>query len=167
MTTNIAGIHNVLADIASRAFKDGKFFTANQNLISYFNSHFPLQQNESWQQFHLPIEWTSRVMSCLLGEQPTVESLRRLKRTGKSTLDTGSTTVKNFKWTPFSDSTQTQKSASQPWHLLHGSGKVATAMELQSKWDKSLKHSRPSPRPSNWQEQPVPSTWKKEFLKHR
>lgn len=167
MTTNIAGIHNVLADVASRAFKDGKFFSANQNLISYFNFHFPLQQNESWQQFHLPIEWTSRVMSCLLGTQPTMESLRRLKRTGKSTLDTGSTTVTNFKWTPCSDNTQIPKSASQPWHLLHGSGKVATATELKSKWDKSLKRSRPSPRPSNWQEQPVPSTWKKEFLKHR
>jgi hypothetical protein len=35
------------------------------------------------------------------------------------------------------------------------------------KVDKSLKHSWPSPRPLNWQDQPVPSTWKKEFLKHR
>ena len=167
MATNIAGINNLMAEIASRAFKEGKFFSANENLIEYFNTHFPLQQSESWQQFQLPTEWMSRVMSCLRGEQPQMESLRKLKRTAKNTLNTGSAIVKNFKWTPSSDTNQTQKSALQPWHLLHGSGKEATATELKSKWDKSLKRSRPSPRPSNWQEQPVPSTWTKEFSKHR
>lgn len=55
MATNIAGSNNLMADAASRAIKEGKFFAANENLINYFNSHFPLEQNESWQQFHLLI----------------------------------------------------------------------------------------------------------------
>lgn len=45
MATNIAGINNLMVDVASR--KEGKFFSANENLIEYFNTHFPLKQNES------------------------------------------------------------------------------------------------------------------------
>ena len=114
MATNIAGINNIMADIASRAFGEGKFFAANENLIDYFNTHFPLQQNESWQRFHLPTEWISRVMLCLRGEQLPMESLRRLRKTGNNTLDTGVTTVRNFKWTPCFETAQMQKSALQP-----------------------------------------------------
>jgi hypothetical protein len=80
MAINIAGVNNNMADIASRAFKKGKFFEANDNLLQYFNTHFPLQQKVSWQQFQLPKEWISRVMSCLRGEQLQMESLHRLKK---------------------------------------------------------------------------------------
>jgi hypothetical protein len=37
---HIAGEDNDMADIISRAFKNGKFFHANSNLTNYFNDNF-------------------------------------------------------------------------------------------------------------------------------
>ena len=51
---HIAGEKNTMADIVSRAFKDGKYFNANKNLVVYFNKNFPLPQKTSWTEFHLP-----------------------------------------------------------------------------------------------------------------
>ena len=40
---SIAGEDNTMADIASRAFKNGEYFAASKNLTSFFNTKFPLQ----------------------------------------------------------------------------------------------------------------------------
>ena len=39
---HIAGEDNIMADIISCAFKMGKFFAASNDLVSYFNTRFPL-----------------------------------------------------------------------------------------------------------------------------
>ena len=44
---HIAGDDNIMADIISRAFKMGKFFAASNDIVSYFNTCFPLMQNKS------------------------------------------------------------------------------------------------------------------------
>ena len=44
---SIAGKDNAMADIPSQAFKNGKFEQAQKYIISYFNYHFPLPQNQS------------------------------------------------------------------------------------------------------------------------
>jgi hypothetical protein len=42
---HIAGEKNMMADvIISRAFKDGKYFCAQDDLTLYFNKNFPLPQ---------------------------------------------------------------------------------------------------------------------------
>ena len=66
---HIAGENNAMADIPSRAFKNGEFFHAHAKLVNYFNTHFPLPQNLSWEEFKVPKKLTSRVISCLRGEQ--------------------------------------------------------------------------------------------------
>ena len=38
---HIAGENNAMADIPSRAFKNGEYFHEHENLVTYFNSHFP------------------------------------------------------------------------------------------------------------------------------
>ena len=51
---HIKGGNNVMADISSRAFKDGNFFKAHANLLPYFKKHFPFPQTASWQERTVP-----------------------------------------------------------------------------------------------------------------
>ena len=45
---HIAGKDNIMADIISCAFKMGKLFAASNDIVSSFNTHFPLMQNKAW-----------------------------------------------------------------------------------------------------------------------
>ena len=45
---HIAGVNNIMADVISRAFKLVQYFEVSQRgLVPYFNSNFPLTQQES------------------------------------------------------------------------------------------------------------------------
>jgi len=50
------GENNIMVDTVSRALKNGKFFQASTNIVSYFNKSFALQQNTSWDECHIPTE---------------------------------------------------------------------------------------------------------------
>ena len=51
---NIARKDNAMADIPSRAFKNGEFFHAKENIVSFVNSTFPLPKELSWKEFKVP-----------------------------------------------------------------------------------------------------------------
>ena len=154
---SIQGDDNIMADVVSRAFHDGKYFSAEHNLTNYFNLHFPLPQSISWEEFTPPPKLTQRVMSLLRGEQLTMGSLLRLPRTEKSTGKRGFNTHASGKLTPtFKPATaSTQSSSSQL--LLQGSGRASSAGDFKSKFRPLLRHSQPSQRPSVWLDNPVPS----------
>ena len=86
---HICGVNNIMADVVSRAFKNGKFFEASHNLVAYFNKHFPLPKSTSWTEFHLPKELSSPVIACLLGKQQHLASLLRLMKHGKNIGESG------------------------------------------------------------------------------
>ena len=86
---------NVMADIPSRAFKDGKFTKAQKSLTPYFNSNFPLPHNNSCKEYRIPVEVILRVISFLHGYQLLAESLRKLPGLGRIIVVTGSITAKN------------------------------------------------------------------------
>ena len=67
MSLSIEGDENIMADIVSHAFYNGKYFDAENNLTAYFNLHFPLPQNISWEEFIPPENLTQQVMSLLCG----------------------------------------------------------------------------------------------------
>jgi hypothetical protein len=151
MTLSIKGEQNDMADISSRAFKDGKYFAAADDLVSYFNTHFPLpSQKDSWIELKIPSKWQQRVMSCLLGElsmqallQPLPKIVRNIGQHGADTVHNGSRThiyreLNHWK----------QLSSSQP--LLQGSGQVSTVEEMRLKFHPSVTQSQQSARPSNW-----------------
>ena len=155
---HIAGEDNTMADISSRAFNQGKFFEASNDLLTYFNSHFPLSQNTSWTEFHLSPKLTTRVISCLLGEQCQLESLIRLPKLGKGTGAIGAIIQANAKLTHTYEENQKSSNPSSLPASLQGSGRVLTETDMKSKFHPSRTHWRPSPRPLNWQENTVPST---------
>jgi hypothetical protein len=93
-----------MADITSRAFKNGDFFEAHADLVTYFNLHFPLPQKLSWREFKVPTKWVSRVISCLRGEQLQMESLLKLPKLGKSVGSIGQSTATSATRIPISTS---------------------------------------------------------------
>ena len=147
-----------MADVISRAFKDGKFFTATNNLLTYFDTHFPLPQKKSWQECHLPDALVSRVISCLRGELLPMALLQRLPLIEKNTGSIGKTTQPSCSATPTSLMSLKSNATSSLEGSLRGSGQASTAEDIQSKFKESLTPSRPSPRPSNWLENKVRST---------
>ena len=156
---HVAGENNGMADCVSRAFRDGKFFHASHSLCDFFTSNFPLPQTASWQECTLPPEWTSRVISCLRGEQLPLGSLLRLPKPGKNTGITGVATPQCAASTLSSPTTSQPSNATSLSLLsLRGCGQARTAEELKSEFRESRMPSHPSPRPSNWLDNKVPYT---------
>ena len=163
----LEGEKNTWADVASRAFKGGKFFLENDTLTVYFNSNFPLPQQMSWQEFQVPIDLQSRVISCLRGEPLPMASLIRLPGLGQSTGTTGNNTPPSSNSTP-SSATSRSHSSKKRWSSVHMEPELeqaSTAEKSQFEFKESMTLSRPSPRPSNWLENVVPSTKRRKHTK--
>ena len=154
----IIGDDNEMADVPSRAFNDGKFAEVHSDLISYFNTHFPLPQNASWKEFQVPKSLSAPVISCLRGEQLPMEQLTRLKKLGRNTGATGQNIAEPSASIPSCDEPKDWKQSSLQQDSLPRSGQALTENEIKSKFKESRKRSQPSPRPSNWLENKVRST---------
>jgi hypothetical protein len=162
---HIAGENNIMADVISRAFKDGKYFNAKNDLTLYFNTNFPLPQTLSWQEFTLPSKLASRVISCLRGMQSPMELLTRPPAIASNTGIAGVNMPASAASTPSSAISRLSKSTLSSWPSLQGSGQAFTEEAIKSVFRRSRQHSRPSPRPSNWLENQVRFTGRKENTK--
>ena len=155
---SIPGVSNTMADTASRAFKEGQAFQAANNLLTYFNSTFPLQTG-SWQECVCHPKYASRVISCLRSEQLQLESLTKLPKLKKNTGKSGANTATNVALTtPTSTTHLPSKSLSSSMASQPGSDRGHTDLEIKSAFNQFQALSRPSPRPSSWLANRVPST---------
>jgi hypothetical protein len=156
---NIAGKDNaMLADIPSRAFKNGEFFHAKEDIVSFFNSTFPLPQGLSWKGFKLPEKLASRVISCLRGEQLQMESLYKLPKLEKGIGKIGQGIASNATQIHSSQAIHHVNAPSSSPLLPPELGPALTVEEIKLRFKRSRMRSRPSPRPANWLENVVPST---------
>ena len=153
---HIKGDNNDMADVSSRAFKDGKYFKAHENLTSYFNTHF--KQSTPWLEYTLPKEWVTRVMSCLRGTPLPMASLLRLPQTDKNIGNTGAIIAAISECDRISNKFPHSRPSLQQQRSVLGSGAATTVMERRSQFKRSVKRLQPSARPSNWLDQPVPFT---------
>ena len=159
---HIAGKDNEMADIPSRAFKNGEFFHAHDNLVNYFTSHFPLPQNLYWREFKVQKKLVSRVISCLRGTLLPMESLHKLPKLGKNIGATGQNTANCSTLARTSTTSQPAKNQLSLQVLPPGFAPGLTVTEIKSVFKRSRTRSRPSPRPANWLENRVPSSKKRE-----
>ena len=81
-----------MIDIVSRAFKEGNCFFAFNNIITYFNHHFPHPQKDPSFKYHIPNKWLLQVIACLRGNQLQMAWLQRLPNIAKNTGIFGVTT---------------------------------------------------------------------------
>ena len=159
---HVTGTDNEMADTVSSAFTEGKYFFAFNNLITYFNIHFPLPYNESWRKCNITTKWVSQVIACLRGNKLQLAWLKRLPNIAKNNGIFGVTTpiyAKSILSSPTSLAPSNVMLLLQ--YLLLGSGQVCPKKTLQSKFNESCTLLRPSPIPSNWLENKAPSTGKK------
>ena len=157
----ISGEDNDMADDVYRAFQRGKFFAANKNLTTYFQTHSPLPHGHSWTEFTLTKKWTQWGMSCRLVNRLNLGSLLRLPRIRKNTRGHGNAMPPHVTLTPSSKAVTSLKSSFLSQLFLHGSGKVTTARAFKTRFQPLIRRYRPPTRPSTWLENPVPSKWRK------
>ena len=162
LPVSIAGEHNKMADTASRAFKEGEYFQASDDLLTYFSSTFPLQTG-SWQECVCHPKYASRVISCLRSEPQQMESLTKLPKLKKNTGANGANTAGTAASTTHTLTTSPpSKKPSSSTDLQPGSARGHTATEIRSVFRQFQVLSRPSPRPSSWTANTVPSTKRRE-----
>lgn len=104
-----------MADAASWAFKNGEFFHIQNDLLTYFNSTFPIQ-NISWTELKIHISLVLQVISCLRGEALQMESLIKLPKRTFAIGKAGSNTVHNsmdLKTTTLKEQAQQKKQSFQ------------------------------------------------------
>ena len=160
---NIAGEDNKMADVVSRSFKGGQYFSASSNIVDYFNSNFPLTQNNSWREFQIPSELVSLVISSLRGEQLPMEWFLRPPKIGKNTGCTGAITAPSSKCTLSSTTSLPSPVTSLYAPSLQGSGEALSAEAIKLKFRESRMRSRPLARPSCWLDNKVQYTALKKY----
>jgi hypothetical protein len=135
---SIAGIDNIMADVASRSFH----LTCDTAFLTHFTARFPLPQQQSWQLVPLTPERTLLVTSTLAGKRLPLQQWMTAYRPKTGT--TGSSSAAR------PAKTRTSSAAPNPFNKtsssvsLQGSGAATTAEELKSKL-KLLK-----PRSATW-----------------
>ena len=157
---NIAGEENTMADVVSRAFKQGEYEHISHNLVHYFNSHFTLPQGTSWTEFLLPTKLVSVVISCLRGQELPMASLLKLPVNVKNTGNIGQHTPPGVEWTHTLNTHRPLKETKLSKDLRPESEGAPTAEGLRSRYQASQTPSLPSQRPLSWLANVVPSTAK-------
>jgi hypothetical protein len=146
-----------MADVVLCIFKSGKFFAAHSNLTNYSNITFPLPQQEFWTECILPRKLVSRVISCLQGELLHMKSLQKLPMIKRNIGNIGTNIPPPAKLIHSSTKSTTLNKLSSSLGTLHGPRQACRVKELKLKFQLLQMCYCPSPRPSNWMENTVPS----------
>jgi len=157
-TLSTAGDHIVMADITSRAFKEGKLFHAPKSLTTFFNNTFPLPRQLSWTEYVMPSKLIALVISCVRGNVLPMESLLQLPQCVKNIGNIDAGTVKTSRKIRSSVMHPLSINPSLSLHFLGKSGQASTVEDMKSNFSQSQKRLRPSARPSNWLDNQVQST---------
>jgi hypothetical protein len=98
---HIAGVKNAMTDIPSRSFgSEPKWHCTDDNdLLTLFNSSFPLPNQNSWTVFRISSAISMRLISVLRMQAFSMDEWRRLPRPGKHTGRVGPRIANLFEWT--------------------------------------------------------------------
>lgn len=154
---SIAGIANLLADIASRSYTDlvPASCATDFGFLTHFQSEFPLQQNHQWQLCRPSNKIFSLICSELLRKTPPMATWKRLPKSRSSIGTIGAASASELTWTPCSKVKQPPKESTSSWLSLDGSGKVMLEKDGKSCMDPSQKRWLPSARNSKWTNNPT------------
>ena len=145
---HIAGEENSMTDIPSRSFGSEPQWLCktNDDLLTLFNTTFPLPNQSSWNIFQLSYALSTGVTSVLLMKDFTLEEWRRLPKAGRIVGSTGQPSARHWEWTL---SYRTSRSRTE-------SACLKDVEENKSKLGAFLALSRPLARRSPWSRTPTP-----------
>lgn len=158
---SIAGLRNLMADLASRSFKKagkGTYELTDFAFLHKFNSDFPLTQDASWQLFRLANKLSSLVFSELRMQPSPMGSWMRPTMKGSAIGLIGASSCKHIEWTPTCGPSPTSSKLSSSAPLLQKCVKELTAEGVESALKRCKLRFGPSARPSNWMDNEIPPT---------
>jgi len=155
---HIAGEENSMTDIPSRSFGSNKKWhcKSNTELLTLFNSTFPLPGQTSWTVFQLTYAIGMRVTSVLRTTDFTLEEWRRLPKVGKIVGTAGPPMSGLWEWTLTYRTPRLPHASDSSPALQLESGPVTTVAANKSKLGAYLAQSRPLARRSRWPQTPTP-----------
>ena len=151
---HIPGVHNKISDVPSRSFgyKAEWHFNNDKKFLKFFNSSFPLPNQDSWQLLTLHNAITTRVTSILQMKDSGLEEWRRLPKLGSSIGGTGRATANLWEW--ILGLTRQQPSSPQKSEFSVGLQQEQGGDILEggdkSPWVQSVRRSRPLVRRRQW-----------------
>jgi hypothetical protein len=149
---HIAGEENAMTDIPSRSFGSNKKWhcKTNTDLLTLFNSTFPLPEQTSWTAFQLTYAIDMRVTSVLQTTDFTLEEWWRLPRVGKIVGTAGPPMSGLWEWTLTYRKPRLPSMSDSSQGLQVGSGPDTTVEENKYKLAAYLAQSRPLDRRLLW-----------------
>ena len=149
---HISGVNNSLTDIPSRSFGSNPdwYCKTDTQLLTLFNSTFPLPQQGSWTVFHLSSAIAMRVISILRMRAFTAAEWRRLPKKGRLTGSVGSPMSSLWEWTHTFNKPRTDTEFVPCLDLPHESELECMVASGRLKLEQSLALSRPLARRSPW-----------------
>ena len=149
---HIAGKKNELTDVPSRSFGSEKKWHCKNDaeLLTLFNSLFPLPQQQSWTVFHPSFDISMRVISLLRMQVSGMEEWRRLPRRGRFIGAIGRPTSNLWEWTLTYRESATPSGSGCSQDSQHGFGTAGTAQGELSRVIQYQRRSRPLVRRLPW-----------------
>jgi len=155
---HIAEKENSMTDIPSHPYgSEPKWHCkSNTDLLTLFNSLFPIPSQNSWTVFQISYAVGMRLTSVLQMKDFTLEEWRRLPKVGKHVGAAGRPMSHLWEWT-LSYRTPHSLPESASLQALQGESVQATTVkENRSKLEASLAQSRPLARRLLWPQIPIP-----------
>eukprot|EP00956_Cyclotella_meneghiniana_P002764 scaffold3249_cov37-Cyclotella_meneghiniana.AAC.3 len=150
-TLHIAGEKNAMTDIPSRSFgSEPKWYCkTEEELLTLFNSHFPLEQN-TWTVFRPSQKIISRIFSVLQTKVLRMEEWTRLPKLGRHIGIAGEATAKLWEWTLTFREKTSSPNAEQYSHSQQEYERGDSAEAAKLELEQFRRHSRPLTRRSPW-----------------
>lgn len=149
---HIPGSQNRMTDIPSRSFGSVAEWhcKTHQDLLTLFNSTFPLPGQASWTVFQLNSDLVMRVISVLRMRPTTLAEWRRLPKIGVHIGTIGPPMSNLWDWTLTFRECPTPIESGSSSDLQLGCNKDATVEDAASRLARSLARSQPLARRSRW-----------------
>ena len=155
-TMHIAGSRNQMTDIPSRSFgSEPKWHChSDDQLLTLFNSLFPLPNKNSWTVFQLSNDISTKLISVLRMQHFEMDEWRRLPRIGRNSTPRGASMSGLFDWSLTFRTSRTPigSLANEPCRDLRHECETGCFPDDKAKPERRLARSRPLARRSRWTE---------------
>jgi hypothetical protein len=149
---HIPGKKNAMTDIPSRSFGSEKKWhcETDEELLTLFNSSFPLPSQNSWTVYRPSSGIKHRIISALRQQALEMDEWRRLPKPGKLTGKIGVATANLWDWTLGFRKSSTETSSSTSTSSWRWCERDTTVMDVRSEHQQFQRRSRPLTRRSCW-----------------
>ncbi len=154
---HIRGKDNTITDIPSRSFgtKPQWHFKTDIELCTFFNSHFPLPNQTSWNVFQIHSDVAMHVISILRTKHFLLDKWWRLPKIGSITGPIGPNMSHLWDLTLTYRTHLSHGESEHSWDLLPEHDKEHTTRDAKSSLAQSLAMSRPLARRLTWPVEPT------------